>query len=602
MKYAQTAHRLVTSQLGFRPRSPKTITFIADEESPSALPESIPFYITKVGKRRQRTPGPAQPPVWSAASFPFPLDISTGKYANPDEQSLYKGSLVKKSTAWGTLWQAEFSDFTEEGVFQIENEYAFTVPFTIENNVYERLERGYLVFLNSQRSGVEIPGVRPMLHADDGRLDSDGSYHPAAGGWYDAGDWRKWLSLTQGNIEALALLIQKGHPAFKEKALDELRWGNRFFQSMIGPDGQVFEDVGGGELRFGYTYEGGWWVENHPGCIAGDSRDATDGIPRTGDERMIRVHYNELVQYQFVRYQMIAYHLVAPHEKGPCLYLAERAWQYGRRHSTDRRTLFVAEELLAALELFHGGSSVVTKEQIDSLVRELLSRQETHSSGLSGYFMEENNADGYRSVAFSCEPVMALLRFLELDEAGTEDIRMKAQKAVTEYGDRFLLADAGSNAFGYTPYGVYVTPPYPEHQTFRPAGVAGRFVRSFIHLFARQQMPHGTGATLMHQAYFLAKAGKLLGRRDYRSHAEKLIQWTTGHNPAGLCLATGVGFRHPVPANFVAYKIPEAMVVGFIGYPDDSPYVETSNAVEWSTQEIWDVPFAYTIGTIEYLR
>ena len=35
--------------------------------------------------------------------------------------------------------------------------------------------------------------------------------------------------------------------------------------------------------------------------------------------------------------------------------------------------------------------------------------------------------------------------------------------------------------------------------------------------------------------------------------------------------------------------------------PDDTPYLETSNAVEWSTQEIWDVPYFYAVGAIAYL-
>jgi hypothetical protein len=42
--------------------------------------------------------------------------------------------------------------------------------------------------------------------------------------------------------------------------------------------------------------------------------------------------------------------------------------------------------------------------------------------------------------------------------------------------------------------------------------------------------------------------------------------------------------------------------MGFIGRPDNTPYLETSNAVEWSTQEIWDVPHFYAVGAIAYLR
>ena len=74
-----------------------------------------------------------------------------------------------------------------------------------------------------------------------------------------------------------------------------------------------------------------------------------------------------------------------------------------------------------------------------------------------------------------------------------------------------------------------------------------------------------------------------------------------GHNTEGLCLFTGVGFHHPVVGSFRNYKIPEAVAVGFIGRPDDTPYLETSNAVEWSTQEIWHVPYFYAVGAIANL-
>jgi hypothetical protein len=42
--------------------------------------------------------------------------------------------------------------------------------------------------------------------------------------------------------------------------------------------------------------------------------------------------------------------------------------------------------------------------------------------------------------------------------------------------------------------------------------------------------------------------------------------------------------------------------MGFIGRPDNTPYLETSNAVEWSTQGIWDVPHFYAVGAIACLR
>jgi hypothetical protein len=55
-----------------------------------------------------------------------------------------------------------------------------------------------------QRSGYEIPGIRGAEHLDDGVLDTTKAQVAAAGGWYDAGDLRKWLFLTQPNLSTPA--------------------------------------------------------------------------------------------------------------------------------------------------------------------------------------------------------------------------------------------------------------------------------------------------------------------------------------------------------------------------------------------------------------
>jgi hypothetical protein len=42
-------------------------------------------------------------------------------------------------------------------------------------------------------------------------------------------------------------------------------------------------------------------------------------------------------------------------------------------------------------------------------------------------------------------------------------------------------------------------------------------------------------------------------------------------------------------------------VIGFIGRPDDTPYLEESFAIEWNTLEHWDFPYAHAINAIAYL-
>ena len=612
---------LATSQLGFRPESPKTLTLLPGDRA-ADLPDEIPFYVQTVGSRLEREIG--VPAAWGDAGFRWPFDIIDGPYADerPAEARpenafgslVYEGALEKKDTRWGPVWQADFSGFDRKGFYQIETERAFTAPFAVEDFPYDRFERSYLDYLYAQRSGREIPGVRPAENTDDALLSSDTTTAlPVAGGWNNAGDHRKWLFLTLGNLSALAQIANNAHPAFAERAREEIAWGNRFYHNMITDEGRVYEDVGGG-YNSAATGEGNgyddydpaqWWNEGHSG-VTGSPRRTTDEKPLSGDERFVRDAYNPLVQFLFVRHQAVAATALEGARRNNALVLANKAWQYGHDRDHDERTLFLAEELRAAVELYAAtdGRAAVTTEQIAELADRLLERQETNAGyRLSGYFMEEHETEAFRSIAFPALPAMALLRLSQLEAAGggLGDVQQRARRAVERYAENYLLADAETNPFGYLPYGIYVDPPRPEDQRYRDAG-GGRVVRSFIHVFDEDPIPHGNGGGLMHNAYFLARAGDALGRTDWQHHAERVLQWRTGHNPAGLSLYLGIGFKHPVPANFVNYKVPESPIVGFLGRPDDTPYQETSHAIEWSTQEVWDVPFYYTIGAITYLR
>jgi hypothetical protein len=588
---------LATSQIGFNTESPKTLTLIptSDQE----LNDSIPFYIHQAAHNLPRVQEKSG--IWEKAPYSYPYDLIDGKFDQLDPSMYkYKGWLVKEESRWGTVWQADFSDFTEEGLMQIETELQFSLPFSIEENPYERLLRGFMVYIHSQRSGYDIPGVRKAEHLDDGQLDNGGGYLNASGGWYNAGDLRKWMSLTQFNLEALYHVYMYGPLSYREAVLDEMRWGNRYFQNMVTEEGQVYEDIGGGNLRKGYEYEDGWWAENHPGCIANNAGNfLTDNIPDTGDERMIRTTYNPFVQLAFVKNQALISTVMPSIDASRSLYLAEKAWKYAQEQKHDNRTIFLSIELEAAVELKNAGSQLISDQAIEKLIQRVLERQDKGTDGLANYFLEKDEEDAYRSVAFSCLPVIALIRVYELGLSSDETIKNSIESAVSGYIDNFLLPDSKSNPYGLTPYGAFIKMPYKEDQLFRDAG-RDRGVRTFIHPFNSQFMVHGTNGVVMNQAYLLAKAGYIFKNEDWKKHAEKLLQWSTGHNPTGLSLFYGIG-KSVVPYSGWNLNIPQAATNGFIGWPDDTPYMETTNAIQWNTQEIWDIPYQYAVGAAAFL-
>ncbi len=531
--------------------------------------------------------------------FPCPFDLLKGKLIPDPDSFYYGGELVKVESRWGTFWQADFSEFTTPGSYQIETDYQISAPFMIADWIYDRLTRGFLAFLHAQRCGCEIPGVHPACHLDDGILDTDGSYWPASGGWHDAGDFRKWLSLTQGNLESLIHVAKSGHPGFRESACEEIRWGNRLFHQMVTHEGQVFEDVGGGSAppELDRVYERDWWFENHPGCYgsANDNR-WTDNRLHSGDERMVRTTYNPQVQFAFVQLQLQCSQVLPGADGVICRGLAERAWRYGRQRGHSGGTLFIAQELLAALEL----PELAGIELIRALTAELLTRQEHRVEGITGFFYEKNRADVYRSITYAGHPLWALLRVIELALPGLEAETALCGEAVELFCNGYLVGDARSNPFELTPYGVFNDPPQPERQMFRDAG-GGLGIRSFIPPFNAQGIAHGTSSVVAAHAAVLAKAGALLIVPAWSSLAERQLQWMVGHNTLNRSLYHGIGYRQPVAYGFRVTQIPESTIAGFIGRPDDTPYLEESFAIEWNTLEHLDVPFAHAINAVCWL-
>lgn len=598
---------LSLSHLGYLPESPKVLTLSPGDAG--GLPEIIPFYLRQNCIRMPRDAG--SPPRFSER-FPAPYDLLRGKLTpGAGVPPLYQGELRKISSPWGAVWQADFSSFDTPGSYQIETDWQISPPFAIRPRVYDRILASYLAFLRSQRCGCAVFGVHDACHLDDGILDTDGSPLPAAGGWHDAGDFRKWLAFTLYHIDALLTLhersgedLQRGGIA-PDSLLDEVSWGNAYFHRMINSQGQVYEDVAGGSSPAGtaYTYESDWWFENHPGCYADASDNRwTDNVPASGDERRIRTTYNPLVQWAFVHVQARASRYLPSPQAETCLHLARHAAAFGRQHPHDNRTLFLAAELRGNLELLAAGDTSLKLPALISSAQELMRRQAKVQEGLSGYFTEANASDGFRSIAFAADPALTLLRFWELRLLLHDTpVATQARQAVFDYIENYLLADCISNPFSLTPYGVYFDPPGPDRQLFRDAGL-GRGVRTFIHPFNSQGIVHGTSSVLMSHAHLLARAAALLKQRTWRGAAERLLHWCLGHNLLNRSLFSGVGYRQPIGYSFRIPQLSDAMMVGFIGRPDDSPYLEESTAIEWNTLEYWSIPFLQAAQAACWLR
>jgi len=146
-----------------------------------------------------------------------------------------------------------------------------SVPFEISDEIYRKIKTDALAYFYHNRSGIEIEAqyagadwARPAGHLSDDSVtcfkgqDADGwnwegcDYSlDVSGGWYDAGDFGKYV--VNGGISAWTLqnLYERFPQAYPDGALsipenangisdllDEARWEMEFLLSMQVPDGQ----------------------------------------------------------------------------------------------------------------------------------------------------------------------------------------------------------------------------------------------------------------------------------------------------------------------------------------------------------------------------
>lgn len=185
-----------------------------------------------------------------------------------------KGNLARKGVCDYTAelaWVGDFTQFVTEGSFKIKvylgDQSAETRNFEISHQWLRRQLASTLKSFYYQRSGVELTAdragkwARPAAHRDDciefhPSMNRSGTWN-AHGGWYDAGDYGKYI--VNGGVSLGTLLtaaefaddrpVSLGNDSFfdagsfRANLLEEIRFELDFFLRMQDHDGGVFFKV-----------------------------------------------------------------------------------------------------------------------------------------------------------------------------------------------------------------------------------------------------------------------------------------------------------------------------------------------------------------------
>lgn len=524
-----------------------------------------------------------------------------------DFQAVFTGRLGVVDSALGRFSVGDFSGIETPGIYRVvlteTREHSY--QFAITDGAFAPVPEMFLRFLHAWRSGPFENAWRGPTHLDDGVRSDDGRMIDAVGGWYDAGDVRKWM--VHSNLPALALMDAHRHlPWYYAEWesckdgwtpwLHEARWGIEFVLKMQDPEtGMFYEDVGGG--REGRKQPGMlWFYENHSGCYADNADNRfTDNLPGSGDERPVRIQFNPIVQFTSVCILARAAGVFAgpdPALSARCRDAASRGWKLGlsadpKFHESpglefERWTSVRSWRCLAAVALHRAG--LLDWHEVGGAARDLLAG---FSEPLGFWVNREGDSEPYRGILHSAQPVIALCEVLRAESA-PEGLASEIRSCLRACLDRYVLPLAGMSPFGFVPFGIYGQPA-SEGDTYRPWR-DGRFFRFFMPSNHAQQINHGLGGHWMSWAHALALLGDVLDDPRATTLAWSQIHWVTGQNLHNACLISGLGFNNPMPHSRLLGTFPGGFCSGFIGTPSDTPHLDTMGDAQWNTTEYWATP------------
>ncbi len=186
------------------------------------------------------------------------------------KKSIFEGNLRKlkhcELSGENDLSRGDFSKIHSEGIYYIRCAFKESEPFKIERHIYEDMFASSLKTFYFQRASMKLakeyadewarnaghPDIRLALHESTGKI----GFWSAPGGWYDAGDYGKyvvnagitlWTLLTLHHVSLSARKIKLNIPESKNgicDLLNEIRYELEWLLKMQDEDGGVFFKVG----------------------------------------------------------------------------------------------------------------------------------------------------------------------------------------------------------------------------------------------------------------------------------------------------------------------------------------------------------------------
>ena len=519
------------------------------------------------------------------------------------EDTLFEGELGKEmKSAYSSMVTRiiDFSSFKKIGDFVLRiRGVKQSLPFRIENNIYNDLGKAVLKGFYYQRSSVALDEkyagkwARGAGHSDavvlihpsavtDNR--PAGTKISSAGGWYDAGDYNKYI--VNCGITMSTLLsafedfpnyydtLRTNIPESEDKVpdlLNEVLYNLRWMFTMQDPfDGGVYHKCTNSQFD-GMVMPG---VTKAPRYVVQKSTAATLDFAA--------------VMAQAARvFRRIKNYL--PKLADSCLKASANAWMWALKHpAVEYDQSRLNKEYKPAIETGAYGDKFLSDEWMWAATEIFV----TSKNKMYFEVIEQNINDSVTLPSWSNVRMLAyysMLRYQDnLPKYAAEMIQLMKRRLLK-------LADE-----------------YLDHVSSNPfLTVMGYSKRDFV---------WGSNAVAANQGILLMNAYFLTGEKKYVYGTFSNIDYLLGRNATGYCFVTGFGGRSPMHphhrqsvADTLVAPVPGLLVGGpnparqdKCKYPSTEPetsYVDSDCA--YASNEIainWNAPMVYIVNAAEALR
>ena len=531
---------------------------------------------------------PAEPKIAviltaNAADKPFRIIDRAGK-------AVFEGGVNNTGVA-------DFSQLHDTGTFYMDIKgLGRSCNFNIQDQVHRKVGIASLKAFYYQRASMPLlPAFAGKWSRKEGHPDTVVLIHPSAafktrttrsviaapGGWYDAGDYNKYV-VNSGISTATLLSAYEDFPQYFDSIetnipesrngvpdiLDEALYNMRWLFTMQDPqDGGVYNKCTNAKFD---------------GMVMPDKAVAPRYVVQKGTAaalNMSAVMAQGARIFRKYRYQF-------PWLADSCRIAAERAWKWALEHPDmpyDQNKMnkehspeivtggygdkhFNDEWLWAAAELFVTTGSQAYFYKIQTQMNDSIVVPSWSNVGILGYY--------------------TLLRHKKQQPAYAQDIVNKMKTRMLTLADNYLPAGTFYTAMGHTK-------------------------KDFI---------WGSNAVAANQGILLIKAYLITGDKKYREAALTNIDYLLGRNATGYCFVTGIGSKSPMHihhrpsiADGIIEPVPGLLAGGpnpgrqdGVAFPQTTPEGSyTDQEAAYASNEIainWNAPLVYLVNAIESIN